>query len=131
NDLLWAEYKRIVKDTGAIVLTSQQPFTSQLIMSQPKLFRYELIWDKDIAGAFVLAKKRPLPKHENILLFYKKAPIYNPQMTDADPSRVRPVSRNSTVSEALPIAGGKVRSDKNYNPNKRYPTSILTYSARA
>ncbi|UYL93938.1 DNA-methyltransferase [Geobacillus phage vB_GthS_PK3.5] len=128
---LWEQYKRIIKDNGAIVLTSQQPFTSQLIMSEQRLFRYELIWDKDVAGAFVLAKKRPLPRHENILVFYKKAPTYNPQMTDADPKKIRPISKKSTVSKALPVASGKVRSADDYNPSKRYPTSIIKYSARA
>lgn len=128
---LWEQYKRIIKDNGAVVLTSQQPFTSQLIMSEPRLFRYELIWDKDVAGAFVLAKKRPLPRHENILVFYKKAPTYNPQMTDADPRKIRPISKKGAVSKALPVASGKVRSADDYNPSKRYPTSIIKYSARA
>lgn len=128
---LWNHYLRAIKDRGAIILTAQQPFASQLISSKPDLFKYELIWDKMVAGAFVLAKKRPLPKHENILVFYKKAPTYNPQMTDADPKNIRPISKNSTVSKALPVASGKVQSSKDYNPNKRYPTSLLQYSARA
>lgn len=128
--LLWEQYERIIKDNGAIVLFSQQPFTSQLIMSNPKLFKYELIWDKLIGGAFVLAKKRPLPRHENILVFYKKAPTYNPQMVDADPKNIRPVNKGSSQSEALPVAGGVARSAKDYDKNKRYPTSILSYSSK-
>lgn len=130
SDKLWKEYERIIKDNGVIILTAQQPFASQLIMSNPKLFKYELIWDKMIGGAFVLAKKRPLPKHENILVFYKKAPIYNPQMVDADPKNIRPINKGTSQSEALPVAGGVAKSAKDYNPNKRYPTSILSYSSK-
>lgn len=129
-DKLWEQYERVIKDDGAIVLTAAQPFTSQLIMSNPKLFKYELIWDKMIGGAFVLAKKRPLPKHENILVFYKKLPNYNPQMTDADIKNIRPVNKGTSQSEALPVAGGIAKSAKDYNNKKRYPTSILSYSSK-
>jgi site-specific DNA-methyltransferase (adenine-specific) len=127
---LWEQYERIIKDNGAIALFSQQPFSSQLIVSNPKLFKYELIWDKMIGGAFVLAKKRPLPKHENILVFYKKAPTYNPQMTDADPKNIRPVNKGTSQSEALPVAGGVAKSAKDYDNKKRYPTSVLSYSSK-
>ena len=127
---LWEQYERVIKGNGAIVLFSQQPFSSQLIVSNPKLFKYELIWDKMIGGAFVLAKKRPLPKHENILVFYKKAPTYNPQMTDADPKNIRPINKGTSQSEALPVAGGVAKSAKDYDNKKRYPTSILSYSSK-
>mgnify|MGYP000973115905 CR=1 FL=1 len=91
---------------------------------------YELIWDKMIGGAFVLAKKRPLPQHEDILIFYKNAPIYNPQMTNANPKNIRPVNKGTNQSEAIPVAGGVAKSEKGYNPKKRYPTSILKYSSK-
>jgi site-specific DNA-methyltransferase (adenine-specific) len=127
---MWNQYKRIIKDNGAIVLTATQPFASQLINSNIKYFKYELIWDKMIGGAFVLAKKRPLPRHENILIFYKNAPTYNPQMTNADPKNIRPVNKGTNQSEAIPVAGGVAKSEKGYNPKKRYPTSILKYSSK-
>lgn len=76
---LWVQYKRIVKDNGAIVLFSQMPFTFTLYNSQPKLFRYEWIWDKTIGTGFLNAKRMPLKRHENILVFYQKLPTYNPQ----------------------------------------------------
>ena len=129
-DKLWNQYNRVVKDNGAIVLTATQPFASQLINSNIKYFKYELIWDKMIGGAFVLAKKRPLPRHENILIFYKNAPTYNPQMTNADPKNIRPVNKGTNQSEAIPVAGGVAKSEKGYNPKKRYPTSILKYSSK-
>lgn len=80
-DLLWEQYERIIKDNGAIVLTAVQPFTSQLVMSNPKLFRYEWIWEKTSPTGFLNANKMPLRAHENVLVFYKKLPTYHPQKT--------------------------------------------------
>lgn len=80
---LWNEYERIIKDNGAIVLTASQPFTSALVMSNPKLFKYEWIWEKTKASNFQLAKLNPLKFHENILVFYKNPPTYN-QLTLED-----------------------------------------------
>lgn len=74
---LWEQYKRIIKDEGAIVLTAIQPFSSQLVMSNVKLFKYEWIWHKSRPVGFLNAKKQPLREHESILVFYKKQPIYN------------------------------------------------------
>ena len=78
---LWKEYKRLIKDNGAIVLTASQPFTSALVMSNPAMFKYEWIWNKKRITNPMLAKKQPLKQHENILVFYKKQPTYNPQFT--------------------------------------------------
>jgi site-specific DNA-methyltransferase (adenine-specific) len=78
-DILWEAYERVIKDNGAIVLTCSQPFTTALNASNPKLFRYEWIWIKNNSTGFQLANKRPLKKHENISVFYKKQPTYNPQ----------------------------------------------------
>jgi len=79
-DKLWKQYERIIKDTGAIVLTASQPFTSALIMSNPKLFKYELIWLKTRPSNVFNANKMFMKWHENVLVFYKKPPTYNPQM---------------------------------------------------
>lgn len=76
---LWKQYERVIKDNGAIVLTCSQPFTTTLNESNKKLFRYEWIWIKNNSTGFQLANKRPLKKHENISVFYKKQPTYNPQ----------------------------------------------------
>ena len=76
---LWDSYTRIIKEHGAIVLFSQQPFSSKLICSNPKMFRYEWIWEKDFGTGFLNARKMPLKKHESILVFYKKLPCYNAQ----------------------------------------------------
>ena len=66
---LWKEYKRLIKDRGAIVLTASQPFTSALVMSNPKMFKYEWIWEKTLASNFVHSNYQPLKAHENILVF--------------------------------------------------------------
>ena len=78
---LWEQYKRIIKDNGAIVLTASQPFTSALVMSNPKWFKYEWIWNKKAGGNFLNANRTPLAIHESVLVFYKKFGAYNPQMT--------------------------------------------------
>lgn len=76
---LWEQYERIIKDDGAIVLTAQTPFDKVLGASNLKLLRYEWIWEKNIATGHLNAKKMPRKAHENILVFYKKLPTYNPQ----------------------------------------------------
>ncbi len=83
-DKLWTHYERIIKANGAIVLTAQGLFTAKLILSNKKLFKYKIIWIKSKPTNFLNAKKQPLRKHEDICVFYKKQPIYNPQMTPGD-----------------------------------------------
>jgi site-specific DNA-methyltransferase (adenine-specific) len=77
---LWEQYKRIIKPNGVIVLTSTQPFTSVLISSNLKMFKYEWIWQKSHATGHLNAKKQPMRQHENICVFYEKQCTYNPQM---------------------------------------------------
>jgi site-specific DNA-methyltransferase (adenine-specific) len=81
-DDLWLRYNRIVKDDGAIVLTAQSPFDKLLACSNLKQFKYEWIWEKNKATGHLNAKKMPMKAHESVLIFYKKLPVYNPQMTD-------------------------------------------------
>lgn len=79
---LWYQYERIIKDNGAIVLFGSQPFTSKLISSNFKLYKYNWVWQKHKASNFMLAKKQPLKNYEDICVFYKKQPIYNPQLQE-------------------------------------------------
>ena len=79
-DKLWEQYERIIKNNGAIVLFSQMPFTIILAESNFKRLKYEWIWEKEQGTGFLNSKKMPLKSHENILVFYKKQPTYNPQM---------------------------------------------------
>ena len=80
-DKLWERYSRIVKKNGAIVLTSQGIFTAKLILSNEKDFKYKIVWEKSKPTNFLNAKKQPLRKHEDVCVFYKHQPIYNPQMS--------------------------------------------------
>jgi len=76
---LWEQYNRIIKDNGAIVLTAQNKFSARLILSNERYHRYNLVWDKVLTSGFLQANKMPLRSHEDVLVFYKKLPTYNPQ----------------------------------------------------
>lgn len=76
---LWEQYARIIKENGAIILTATQPFASMLVCSNLKLFKYEWIWQKSYITGVLNAKKQPVRNHEQVLVFYKKQPSYNPQ----------------------------------------------------
>lgn len=84
-NLLWCQYRRIIKDNGAICLFGQGLFTANLICSNKEIYRYDLIWEKTKAGGFLNARRMPLQSHENISVFYKKLPTYNPQMESGKP----------------------------------------------
>ena len=120
-DELWAEYKRIVKSNGAIVLTSQGLFTAMLIMSQPKLFKYKWVWEKSKPTNFLNAKKQPLRKHEDVCVFYQRQPVYNPQMTEGTPydKGVRKNQLSGSYGDFQPV---HVHSD-----GKRYPTDVVYF----
>lgn len=82
---LWAQYKRVCKPSAAIVLFSAEPFTSALIMSNPKMFRYDLIWEKGQGTDFLNANVKPMRVHENICVFYSERGVYNKQVTYSTP----------------------------------------------
>lgn len=121
-DKLWSEYERVIKDNGAIVLTGSQPFTTTLIHSNIKNFRYTWVWEKDQAPNFLMAKKQPLKKHEDVCVFSKKQSIYNPQMVGDEP---RTINRKPTkISENY---GGVLSRDSTSSYVGRYPTSLLYF----
>jgi len=125
---LWEQYKRIIKDNGAIVLTASQPFTSALVMSNVKMFKYELVWNKMIGGNFIQANKRILPSHENILVFYKTLPTYNPQKTKKEKSIIRPNNNGSSGNSinSMSVAKNSIGRDNTMS----FPVSILNYSSK-
>ena len=86
---LWEQYKRIIKDRGAIVLFGSQPFTSALVMSNPKWFKYDITWVKERPSNPALVNKRPLNYKEDILVFYKNQPTFNPQKTKREEKNKR------------------------------------------
>lgn len=120
-DELWDQYLRVVKERGAIVLTAQQAFTARLISSCYDHFKYKIVWKKSKATNFLNAKKQPLRKHEDICVFYKKHPTYNPQMWESDPydKGTRKDQLTGSYGDFDPV---KVESD-----GKRYPTDVVYF----
>lgn len=118
---LWQQYRRIVKDDGAIVLTSQGLFTAELMVSNSKMFRYKWIWEKSKSTNFLNAKKQPLRKHEDVCVFYRKQPVYHPQMIDGLPydKGIRKNQLSGSYGDFQPV---HVHSD-----GKRYPTDIIYF----
>ena len=127
-DKLWEQYNRVIKDNGAIVLFGNGIFTAELIISNKKMWRYNLVWDKVLPSGFLNAKKMPMRNHEDVCVFYKKLPTYNPQMWIGEECH----SRGNVI--------GKSQKDFSRNTNYgdfnavetegnlKYPKSILTFS---
>ena len=124
-DRLWERYKRVIKENGAIVLFSAEPFTSLLITSNIKWFRYDLIWYKTQGSDFLNANRKPLRAHENICVFYKKQPTYNAQKTDGKPYKAK--SGKTTSSNFGKFNGNQHTENKD---GKRYPLSVLRFSGK-
>jgi len=124
---LWAQYKRIIKDNGAIVLFGSQPFTSALVMSNVKWFKCEWIWRKHKGTNIYGVKREPLKIHESCILFAKNKYTYNPQMTEGKPYKQRG-SHNIGKSDGLIIANKKVGYAKDFDSSKRYPISVQEFS---
>lgn len=122
-DRLWEQYKRVIKDNGAIVLFSAEPFTSILITSNIQWFRYDLIWSKTQGSDFLNANRKPLRSHENICVFYKKQPTYNPQKTDGKPYKAK--SGETTSTNFGKFNGNHHTQNKD---GKRCPLSVLRFS---
>ena len=121
---LWRGYKRIIKDNGTIILFSQQPFTSTLIESNRKMFRYEWIVEKTKATGHLNAKKMPMKSHENVLIFYDKLPKYNPQMTTGH-SPVHSYTKHTDDGSCY----GKTKTGiSGGGSTERYPRDVLKFS---
>lgn len=125
---MWAELKRIVKPNGAVVMTASQPFTSKLICSNLNMFKYEIIWEKDNSSNFMLLKKQVGKRHENICVFYKQQPTYNPQMVEGKPSHGtgNNVGKVQGKREYLGVSNFKIQEVE--KSNLKYPTSIVKFN---
>jgi DNA modification methylase len=123
---LWEQYERIIKDNGAIVLTAAQPFTSVLISSNLKAFKYNWIYEKNNGSNFMLAKKQPMKVHEDICVFYKKQPTYNPQMNWVGVKDKRKTyTSKKTFSD---IHGSEITSHSHSKDNGyRYPRTVQKF----
>lgn len=131
---LWNNYKRIIKDNGAIVLTASQPFTTDLINSNRDWFKYELIWIKNFSSDFMLAKLRPMQYHENILIFAKSKTIFNPQKTIGAESTQKRFKKPEIVKRCKgtnKIHNLKYIQDNFINPLNINPKSYLEFGLPA
>ena len=128
-DKLWSQYKRIIKENGAIIIFGSGMFTADLMNSNRSWWRYNLIWDKELITGFLNANRQPLRQHEDICVFYKKQPVYNPQKT---------LGEAKNHSRGVKGIGAEVINQKNYNSyhladnsndsgSMKHPTSILRF----
>jgi len=123
-DALWEQYWRVCKPNAAVVLTASQPFTTSLIGSNMRDFRYSWVWEKTNATGHLTAKKMPMKAHEDIPVFYRLSPTYNPQKTKGH-ARVRKSSTKNRDNEYL----GVTIPTHSYDSTERYPRSIQVFAS--
>lgn len=124
---LWAHYKRVCKDNAAIVLFAQGIFTAKLMMSNPDMWRYNLVWDKvNRPTGFLDANRKPMRIHEDIVVFYGSQPTYNPQFSIGQKCHSRGKAGNSD-GKCKNRNYGKFKATETVMTNKKYPTSILSF----
>jgi site-specific DNA-methyltransferase (adenine-specific) len=127
--LLWEQYERIIKDNGCVALFAQGLFYVDLVNSNRKLYRYDFSWNKVLTTGFLNAKKMPLRQHEQIAIFYKKLPTYNPQFTEGKP--LHSIGKKAQQEDYIPKNNNygkfKMNGDDRKNCCEKYPTSILTF----
>ncbi len=121
---LWEQYDRIIKENGAIVLFGQGMFSAELMLSNKKIWRYNLIWDKVAKTGFLNANRMPLRRHEDILVFYKKLCTYNPQMEKCEPHK-RNHSKGNMKQPQKNSCYGKIIETPTIISDEKFPTSII------
>lgn len=120
---MWAELKRVVKHNGAIVMTAAQPFTSVLVSSNLKMFKYDWVWRKPKGTGHLNARKMPMRDKEDVLVFYAKQPTYNPQFTEGKPYKEKSGWKGTDGYEGY----GVDKRTGNDNDGKRYPKQVLEF----
>ena len=125
-DLMWHQLKRVIKPNGAIVLMASQPFTSALVMSNIKMFKYCWVWNKVLPRGHLNAKKMPLRIFEDIVVFYSKLPTYNPQKTTGHNRKIAN-TRYNKEGKGEQVYGRETRNTF-YDSTERYPTGIIKIS---
>lgn len=121
---LWKQITRITKENAAIVLFANGMFTADLMISNRKMWRYNLIWEKTQPTGFLNAKKMPLRAHEDICVFYKKPPVYNPQITSGHQRKVSTAKHGRNSKQSLDYRGYERVT---YDSTDRYPRSVLVF----
>lgn len=120
---LWEQYERVIKPNGAIVLTAAQPFTSALVMSKPELFKYQWVWEKNKATGHLSAKKQPLRKHEDVMVFSRGTTPYYPQGTVTGKFNSMRPAKGKQKGDMY----GQQRSDYGHSTVGNYPKSIIEF----
>ena len=120
-DKLWGHYERIIKNNGVIALTGQGLFTAKLMLSNPRLFKYKIIWVKSKPTNFLNAKKQPLRKHEDVCIFYKKPPVYHPQMSIGEPYN------KGFRKDQFTGSYGDFKTVEVKSNGERYPTDVVYF----
>ena len=126
-DKLWEQYERIIKTNGAIVLFGQGLFFVDLVNSNRKLFRYDLVWDKQLISGFLNANRMPLRVHENIAIFYKKLPTYNPQYTEGKPLHSKGKSYLNKEHKNENYGKFEMTDDSRVGCTQKHPKSIISF----
>ena len=126
-DKLWAQYNRIIKDNGAILLFAQGKFYVNLVSSNMKMFRYDLVWDKELVSGFLNAKRMPLRRHEQVAVFYKHLPTYNPQFTQGKPLHSKGTSYKEKELTNNNYGDFKATDDDRAGSTEKYPISIMKF----
>lgn len=124
-DRLWVQYKRVIKDNGIIILFGQDKFSAKLMLSNEKMHRYNIIWEKTTPTGHLNAKRMPLRSHEDILIFYKKLPTYNPQKTTGHPRKVSTAKHKRNSKKTTNYGEHGLTS---YDSTERYPKSVWTFA---
>lgn len=126
---MWAQVRRVIKENGAILLFGGEPFSSRLRLSLIKEYRYDWVWNKKKAANFLFGNKQPLKMTEQISVFYKSQPTYNPQKTDAKEVIEKTRGGNGTaIFEHMKNAPKQSKPGKSREFNKRLPTNIISFS---
>ena len=125
---LWEQYNRIIRDNGAILLFGQGTFFVDLVNSNRKMFRYDTVWDKQLKSGFLNAKRMPLRQHEQIAVFYKKLPTYNPQFTQGEPLHSKGKSYVNKEHKNENYGDFHMTDDSRAGTTEKYPTSILCFA---
>jgi len=133
-ELFWKEANRILTKNGVVVATAQFPFTATLAMSNIKNLKYEWIWEKTQATGHLNSKRMPMKSHENILIFYKKLPTYNPQMTSGHKRKVSSAKNRSACIERRNNTENIYNNEypdkiNDYDSTDRFPRDVITFSS--
>ena len=122
---MWEQLKRIIKPNGAIVMTASQPFTSVLVCSNLKMFKYSMVWKKSQSTGHLNAWRMPMRAHEDLVVFYNKPPTYNPELTPKPAKNIRPVTNRTKTTDCY---GSHKLDAHRCPPDKTMPNSILEFN---